>query len=101
DITDNSYFSILWSPTKSSNNYTNNTSFLVFYRFRNKYLSNSVKYVPVIGLITDKLNEEFWLTNSNLNCNPNQMNDSTFNRIVDDFSKNKYRYNQVIVSVIS
>ena len=98
DITDNSYFSILWSPTKSSHNYTNNTSFLVFYRFRNKYLSNSVKFVPVIGLLTNKLDEEFWLINTNLNYNPNLMNNSNFNKILEDYSKNKYKYSQVIVN---
>ena len=99
DITDNSYFSILWSPTKSTNNFVNNTSFLVFYRFRNKYLSNAVKFVPVIGLVTNKLDEEFWLTNTNLNYNPKYLNDFTFNKIFEDFSKNKYRYNQVVVRI--
>ena len=97
DITDNSYFSILWTPIKSTHNFANNTSFLVFYRFRNRYLSNAVKYVPVIGLLSNKLDEEFWLTNTNLNYNPNVMTESNFNMIIEDYNKNKYRYSQVIV----
>ena len=79
EITDSSYFSVLWTPTKSVG-YANNTSFLVFYRFRNKYLSDSVKFVPVIGCVSSKFEDEFWLTNQNLQIE-NNMNEFAFNKM--------------------
>jgi hypothetical protein len=99
DITDNSYFSVLWTPIKSTKTFVNTASFLVFYRFRNKYLSNAVKYVPVIGLLTNKFEEEFWLTNTNIISNPECLTETVFSKVIEDFSKNKFRYNQVLVII--
>ena len=60
-------------------------------------ISNSVKYLSVIGMISSKLDEEFWLTNQHLNYNPKFMNDFLYTKIVEDFFKNKYRYLQINV----
>jgi hypothetical protein len=97
EISENSYFSILFTPVKSTTNFNNQASFLVYYRFRGKSFSNSLKYLSVIGMISNKIDEEFWLTNQHLNYNPKYMNDFLYNKIIEDFFKNKYRYLQVNV----
>ena len=98
DITENSFFSILWTPVKSTNNFQNQSSFLVYYRFRGKSFTNSLKCLSVIGMISNKIDEEFWLTNQHLNYNPKYMNDFLFNKIIEDFCINKYRFLQLIVN---
>ena len=97
DISENSFFSILWTPVKSTNNFQNQASFLVYYRFRGKSCTNTIKYLSVVGMISNKIDEEFWLTNQHLNYNPKFMNDFLYNKIIEDFFKNKYRYLQVNV----
>jgi hypothetical protein len=98
DISENSYFSILWTPTKSTGKFINQTSFLVFYRFKStRILSNNIKYLQIVGLIPNKLDEEFWLSNVNNNV---VTNENLFNKSIDDFFKNKYKFLQYNVSIL-
>ena len=97
DITENSYFSILWTPFKSSNFFQNNTSFLVYYKFRNKQFTHSVKFLPVIGLISRLLDEEFWFANILLESLI--MNEVIFAKLTEDFIRNRYHYNHYFESL--
>jgi len=64
DISNKSWFAILWSPSKSSYGGKNNVSFLIFYEFRDKVLSESIKFLKVKGIITSKIsNDKLWFLN--------------------------------------
>jgi len=63
-----SWFSILWTPTKSLKPQMGNTSFLVYYQFcyTNSYnvflKSNEFLEIPIIGILPFKLEDNIWLT---------------------------------------
>jgi len=99
DVSEDSWFSILWTPSKSSFsgyknsiNYSNNISFLVFYKFRNKVITNSAHFMQVIGLITNKIDDEvFWFSNQAVNCK--------MNTYKEDFFNNKYNFQTFVENV--
>lgn len=63
-----SWFSILWTPFKSLRPQMGNTSFLVYYQFCytssfNVFLkSNDFLEIPIIGILPYKLEDNIWLT---------------------------------------
>lgn len=62
DISSKSWFALLWTPRATTYGSTE-VSFLVFYRFRQKYPTGSLKTLPVIGVMANKIDEEnqlFW-----------------------------------------
>lgn len=62
EINEKSWFSILWTPKEECYGATSE-SFLVLYRFRNKYLTNSLKSLTVMGILANKIdetNQAFW-----------------------------------------
>jgi hypothetical protein len=74
DISNDSYFAILWTEKSNINayNFASDSlypSVLVFYRFKNnKRLSNSLKFMTVIGFITSRFsNLNFWFSSTQLN----------------------------------
>lgn len=99
DISENSYFSILWTPTKSSNFFQNNTSFLVYYKFRNKHLSYSIKFLPVMGVVSNKTDDEFWFSN-NIFADTVLFNEVIVNKLTEDFVKNRFQYHQYSESLL-
>jgi hypothetical protein len=88
DISEESYFSILWTPKKTQFIDDNNISFLIYYSFREKIISNSIKFLPVIGIITNRIQDEFfWFSNQAL------VNQLTFR---EDFINNKNAFEDLI-----
>lgn len=74
EISADSYFSILWTEKNNIHPFAQMThktpSFLIFYKFKNfKKLSNTVQFIPIIGLISNLLSDEvFWFKgNSSMN----------------------------------
>jgi hypothetical protein len=72
-----SWFSIVWSSFKSTNQLFLNTTFLTYYSF-NKY-ENNQEYteIPLIGILPIKFDSNIFLTNINKNSecsNTNYMN---------------------------
>ncbi len=83
-ISQNSWFSIEWTigKTTGQSELSCKDSFLMFYKFRNEILTESVKHSPVIGcLMNGNTNYGFWFTNNVNICN------------VADFNLNKQFYN--------
>ena len=82
-----SWFSLLWTP-KSTNYGSNEVSFLVIYRFRNKISNGSLKTLSIIGIIANKIDEDnqlFWF------ANPNANNVYDF-KVQDEFMRSKSNY---------
>ena len=93
EISSDSYFSILWTPSKTSQpinvneslkfvDNLNFTSFVVAYQFRNQKIKNSAHFLPVIGVqeqdyygniinttCQQGANECFWFQNKAINSN--------------------------------
>jgi len=69
NLKSNSWFSLMWTPSKSSSSKVSNTSFLVYYQlnlteFINK--SNSpFSEIPIIGILPIKMEETIWLNKIN------------------------------------
>ena len=93
DISENSYFSLLWTPIKSLNLLPINTSFLVYYKFRNKQFSYSIKFLNVLGVTSNKCDEDFWFTNQIL-IETSIMNEVIMNLLAEDFLRNKHQFYQ-------
>jgi hypothetical protein len=73
----NSWYSILWTSQK------HNSSFTVFYKIRGNVFTNSVKFIAVIGCISERFTEEaFWFTNQAACLN-----------FMEDFLHNKQMFN--------
>lgn len=112
EVSEKSWFAILWTP-KASYYGANDVSFLVFYRFKNKYLSGNLKSLPIIGVLGNVINEDnqlFWFgkyTNkTNLYipllftklANPNATNVYDF-KVQDEFMRSKSNYMFYAVSI--
>jgi len=100
EIANDSYFSILWTPTKSKfsrQSKIDNVSFLVVYRFRGNEFKNTIKFIPVLGVKTKTFNndQEFWFRNftcqqNDLDYAQNLFYFSGFSQRMNDFAeKNK------------
>jgi hypothetical protein len=90
EISADSYFSILWTEKNNIHPFAQMTtpSFLIFYKFKNsKKLNNTIQFVPIIGLISNKLSDEaFWFKGSSI------MSDSFI------LNSNKFFYNSFVSS---
>lgn len=93
DVSEHSYFSLLWTPIKSLNYVQNTTSFLVYYKFRNKQFSNSIKYLPVTGIVSNNRDDDFWFTNQML-LEAGLMNEMILSVLTEDFIRNRYQFYQ-------
>ena len=100
EINEVSYFSLLWTPIKSNRGFQNSTSFLVFYRFRERTLTNSLRALSVIGMVSNMTDEEFWLKNQLITCDKSKMNEYVCNELIKNFHENKYKYIQIKVMLI-
>jgi hypothetical protein len=98
DVSENSYFSLLWTPTKSLNYLQNSTSFLVYYKFRNKQFSNSLKYLPVTGIVSNNRDDDFWFSNQML-LEAGLMNEMILSLLTEDFIRNRYQFYQLTESL--
>jgi len=96
-LTESSYFTLLWTPTKSNRGFSNSTSFLVFYKFREKSISNAIRAISVIGMISNITDDDFWFKNQLTPYNNLYMNDALYNKLVKDFLENKCKYLQIKV----
>jgi len=92
---DYSWFSILWTPTKSFKSKFIQTSFLVYYQFN---LSNSINVknyseIPIIGILPYKLEDNLWLTKISKIAKKEETVDSQeFRFFLDNSIKNVYDY---------
>eukprot|EP00340_Litonotus_pictus_P007315 CAMPEP_0170528448 /NCGR_PEP_ID=MMETSP0209-20121228/13949_1 /TAXON_ID=665100 ORGANISM="Litonotus pictus, Strain P1" /NCGR_SAMPLE_ID=MMETSP0209 /ASSEMBLY_ACC=CAM_ASM_000301 /LENGTH=293 /DNA_ID=CAMNT_0010819661 /DNA_START=86 /DNA_END=967 /DNA_ORIENTATION=- len=87
EITDKSWFSVLWTP-KAITYGSEEVSFLVFYRFKNKGSTGSLKSIPILGVLGNKIDEDnqlFWF------ANPNATNVYDF-KVQDEFMRSKSNY---------
>jgi hypothetical protein len=98
DVSENSYFSLLWTPTKSLNHLQNSTSFLIYYKFRNKQFSYSLKYLPVTGIVSNNRDDDFWFTNQML-LEAGLMNEMILSVLTEDFIRNRYQFYQFTESL--
>lgn len=65
-VYDKSWFAILWIP-KSTNYGSSEVSFLVYYRFGNRNKISGIRYISIIGILANKIDEEnqlFWFGNN-------------------------------------
>jgi hypothetical protein len=96
-LADSSYFTLLWTPTKSNRGFSNSTSFLIFYKFREKIISNALRAISVIGMISNITDDDFWFKNQLTPYNNLYINDALYNKLVKDFLENKCKYLQIKV----
>jgi hypothetical protein len=66
NVDSSSWFSVLWTPFRSSKTLFANTSFLVYYQLRVQVASYDTNYanyseIPLIGILPIKLDENVWL----------------------------------------
>jgi len=98
DISENSWFAILWTAEKNKNN--NNpeidANFIVFYKLKNNFLNNKIGYIPVIGTYSGDFTDEiFWFSNqTKFHCLNNFGN---LQIMQDDYYTNRFSFSQLKV----
>lgn len=107
ELTEDSWFSILWTPLKSTLSASNkqNASFLVFYKFVAEEkpflcLGDKIKALKVTGVIANGLEDDyFWFSNNMPIFNISSLSDSQiFSKLSEDFYNNKCLYTANLVN---
>ncbi len=75
NLSQNSWFSVLWTPLKSTNAKLSGTSFLIYYQFSindqvlNSQVNSAYEEIPIIGILPIKMDENIWFSKiSQMNC---------------------------------
>lgn len=92
-VYDKSWFAILWIP-KSTNYGSSEVSFLVYYRFGTQNKITGIRYISIIGILANKIDEDnqlFWFGNNS----SNKVYDF---KIQEEFLKTKGNYLFYLVS---
>lgn len=118
DITHNSWFSIIWTPslptqTKFESNYKSidfnqfNSSFKVFYQFRNATVTKTAHFLSIAGILNNSICKKnsdaalrqlssFWFSNFSNNMDNNQLlqnkvnNNNLFYTLVENVCRLEY-----------
>jgi hypothetical protein len=79
NLSQNSWFSLLWTPLKSTNTKLSCTSFLIYYQFSindqvlKTQVNSAYEEIPLIGILPIKMDENIWFSKiSQMNCKYDQ-----------------------------
>lgn len=101
EVSENSWFSVLWTPEKNKENshLEANACFLVFYRIKPAACDSKIGFLPVIGVSSGKFGDEiFWF--SNQASVQVLVNKGNFQKMKEDYYSNRIEYLQISVSLI-
>jgi hypothetical protein len=101
EVTDNSWFSVLWTPEKNKkDSYQEaNAYFLVFYKIKPAAFDGKIGFLPVIGIQSGKLSDEiFWF--SNQSSIQSLVNRGNLQKMKEDYYNNQIAFIQLMVNLL-